>query len=89
MALDAGFTPAHPPGAPVPGLSKRRYHAAGQVERELAVWLFAQGWVRRQETDRIVWVTDDGRRALKEWFGLSWPSIANQGGQLPVGEREG
>ncbi|MDA8194543.1 MAG: helix-turn-helix domain-containing protein [Thermaerobacter sp.] len=51
--------------------SERRYHAAGQVGRELATWLFAQGRVRHTTADRIVWVTDDGHRALKEWFGLS------------------
>ena len=56
--------------------SQRRYHAAGQVGRELAGWLFAQGWVMRKDMDRIVWVTDDGRHALKEWFGLSWPPAA-------------
>lgn len=68
--------------------SERRYHAAGQVGRELAGWFFAQGWVRRTAADRIVWVTDDGRLALKEWFGVSWPPIANPADQRPVGERE-
>jgi hypothetical protein len=68
--------------------SERRYHVAGQVGRELAKWLFAHGWVIRKEEPRVVWVTDDGRRALEDWFGLSWPPTANQGGQLPIGERE-
>ncbi len=67
--------------------SERRYHAAGQVGRELATWLFAQGWVMHQGTDRIVWVTDDGRHALKEWFGLSWPPVS--GGGERSEERQG
>ncbi len=53
--------------------SERRYHAAGQVGRELASWLFAQHWVVRPAPGRIVWVTDEGRRALLEWFGFTWP----------------
>lgn len=62
--------------------SERRYHAAGQVGRELATWLFSQGWVMQKGVDRIVWVTDDGRCALEEWFGLIWPRV-NPGGQAP------
>jgi DNA-binding transcriptional ArsR family regulator len=69
--------------------SERRYHAAGQGGRELASWLFANDWVVRKRANRIVWVTDEGRRALGDWFGLTWPPIATTSDQPPAGERRG
>ncbi|AEW04111.1 regulatory protein ArsR [Sulfobacillus acidophilus DSM 10332] len=53
--------------------SERRYHAAGQVGREMAAWMFRHEWILRGPADRAVFVTADGRRALAELFHLSWP----------------
>jgi hypothetical protein len=53
--------------------SERRYHAAGQVGRELATWMFDHGWIIRGPADRVVLVTDEGRRALSDMFHISWP----------------
>lgn len=53
--------------------SERRFHAAGQVGREMAAWMFTQGWVTHLGSGRVVRVSDQGRQALAEWFGLAWP----------------
>lgn len=53
--------------------SERRYHVAGQVGRALAAWLFDQGWVVRGSVERVVLVTETGKRAMAEHFGFAWP----------------
>lgn len=63
--------------------SERRYHAAGQVGRALAQWMFAQGWLVRGSESRVVLVTEDGRHALETWFNLPWPP-ERRAGERPV-----
>lgn len=67
--------------------SERRYHVAGQVGRAMATWLFDQGWITRGSADRLVLVTETGRHALAEHFGLEWPPPISSAHERPVGDR--
>jgi DNA-binding transcriptional ArsR family regulator len=50
--------------------SERRFHVAGHVGAALARHCFEQGWIVRVRDSRAVLVTERGRGALHEAFGL-------------------
>jgi DNA-binding transcriptional ArsR family regulator len=54
--------------------SEQRHHLAGSLGAALAERMFDLGWVTRARTSRAVHVTDDGRRGLREAFGLELAS---------------
>ena len=51
--------------------SERRSHLAGAIGAALCSHCFDQGWIRRVEGSRAVAVTPNGRRQLRETFGVS------------------
>jgi DNA-binding transcriptional ArsR family regulator len=53
-----------------PDWTERRSHLAGALGAALAQHFLAEGWVRRQPTGRGLAVTEDGRAALHQWWGL-------------------
>jgi len=50
--------------------SERRFHLAGYVGAALARHLLDQGWIRRVRDSRAVDVTENGRSAFNDVFGL-------------------
>jgi DNA-binding transcriptional ArsR family regulator len=50
--------------------SERRYHLAGALGAGLMARLGAMDWIRVREASRVVTVTADGRRGLREWLGI-------------------
>jgi DNA-binding transcriptional ArsR family regulator len=50
--------------------SERRHHIAGRLGAAIADRCFASGWVVRQQAGRALTVTDAGRTAFAEHFGL-------------------
>ena len=51
--------------------SERRPHLAGAVGAALAERCFALGWIERSRDSRAVVITDPGRRALQDVFGVT------------------
>jgi DNA-binding transcriptional ArsR family regulator len=51
--------------------SERRPHLAGAIGAALCSHCFDNGWIRRVEGTRAVSVTPNGRRQLRETFGVS------------------
>jgi DNA-binding transcriptional ArsR family regulator len=54
--------------------SEQRHHLAGSLGAALAERSFELGWVRRADRSRAVHVTDDGRAAFRETFGVELPA---------------
>ncbi len=50
--------------------SERRPHLAGRLGAALCAHCLAQGWVRRTPNSRAVTVTPEGRRKMRELFGM-------------------
>jgi DNA-binding transcriptional ArsR family regulator len=50
--------------------SERKPHIAGAVGAALCAHSFAKGWIRRINGTRAVAITQEGRRTLRESFGL-------------------
>jgi DNA-binding transcriptional ArsR family regulator len=53
--------------------SEQRHHLAGGLGWGLLDRLTSLSWIKRAKSTRSVVVTDQGRKGLAEWFGLSWP----------------
>lgn len=53
--------------------SERRTHLGGQLGAALLRTFMQQGWIIRQFDSRELQLTDSGRHALSERFGLSFP----------------
>jgi DNA-binding transcriptional ArsR family regulator len=52
--------------------SERRAHLAGTLGAALAARCFELGWVSRMRDTRAVLVTDAGKHAFSETFGIEW-----------------
>ncbi len=52
--------------------TEQRHHLSGGLGRAVFDRLLAAGWVKRVPRGRALKVTDDGRTALAEWFGIAW-----------------
>ena len=50
--------------------SEQRHHLGGALGAAVAARLLELGWLRRDRVGRAVQVTDDGRRGLREVFGV-------------------
>jgi len=53
--------------------SEQRHHLAGLLGRALLDHFLAESWIRRRPSGRSVQVTEAGRAALTERFGVAWP----------------
>ena len=52
--------------------SEQRHHLSGGLGRAVLDRFLTAGWVKRVPRGRAVTVTDDGRTALAEVFGIDW-----------------
>lgn len=67
------------PGQPAPHCvdwTEQRHHIGGDVGAELATSLFDRGWVQRTERNRVVLVTADGVRELRDQLGVDVSELA-------------
>lgn len=53
--------------------SEQRHHLGGALGRATLDRFLATGWIHRQRRGRAVTVSDSGRTALADWFGIDWP----------------
>lgn len=53
--------------------SERRHHIAGALGKGLADRLFSLGWIERVRDSRVIRVTQEGRRGLKQTFAIDHP----------------
>ena len=53
--------------------TERQPHMAGAHGRAVLRTSFANGWLARTSQPRVVTVTEPGRKALSEAFGIEWP----------------
>jgi DNA-binding transcriptional ArsR family regulator len=53
--------------------TEQRHHLGGAMGRAILQRFLDAGWVSRQQRGRAVTVTDEGRTALGDWFGIDWP----------------
>lgn len=56
--------------------TEQRHHIGGDVGAELATSLFDRGWVQRTERNRVVLVTADGVRELRDQLGVDVSELA-------------
>jgi DNA-binding transcriptional ArsR family regulator len=56
--------------------TEQRHHLAGGLGRAVFDRLVSAGWVKRAPRGRALTVTDDGRAALADAFGIDWASDA-------------
>lgn len=52
--------------------TEQRHHLSGALGRAVLDHFMAAGWIKRARTGRAVIVTDRGRTALAEHFGIDW-----------------
>lgn len=52
--------------------TEQRHHLSGALGRALLDRFMAAAWIKRAHTGRAVLVTDRGRAALAEYFGIDW-----------------
>jgi DNA-binding transcriptional ArsR family regulator len=53
--------------------SERRHHIAGALGKGLADRLFQLGWIARVRDSRVIQVTPEGQRGLKQTFAIDHP----------------
>jgi DNA-binding transcriptional ArsR family regulator len=58
--------------------TEQRHHIGGALGRAILDRFVDAGWVKRQQRGRAVTVTDDGRTALADWFGIDWTANARE-----------
>ena len=53
--------------------TEQRHHLSGGLGRAVLDRFLSAGWVKRVPRGRALTVTDDGRTALADAFGIDWP----------------
>jgi DNA-binding transcriptional ArsR family regulator len=53
--------------------TEQRHHLGGALGRAILDRFVTARWVKRAPRGRALTVTDDGRTALADWFGIDWP----------------
>jgi DNA-binding transcriptional ArsR family regulator len=52
--------------------TEQRHHLSGSLGHAVCDWFLSAGWVKRVPRGRALTVTDDGRTALADAFGIEW-----------------
>jgi DNA-binding transcriptional ArsR family regulator len=55
--------------------TEQRHHLSGGLGRAMFDRFLDAGWVKRVPRGRALTVTDDGRTALADWFGIDWADV--------------